>query len=552
MDGTTLAAALTGIAAAAVIRTTMLPTLGAWDTGEAQVVLPTLGTMHPTGFPAFVVLGWLFSIAFRPLGSPAFLMNLMSVVLVGAATGGIVLVGRRLGAPLAIAVAVGIGFALTPLVWAIGTAVDVHALHLALLVAVVLGLLRWAALVDRWRASEDDPRLRRLADRTIVITAAVFGLALANHGLAVLLIPPVGLYVLAVEPQVLRRPRLIVAALGACLGVAALLYLELPLRAGILRAPLVYGHPETWNGFWEIIMARQFQADVVGPLADPLGKGKALLDLASGQFGPLLALLPLGILATVIRRPRYALLSVTATAITCFFAASYVNARIDRYYLGPVFFSWTWLGILADTAVRRVLRVRDAAAAGGADLAAGGADPAAASEAGRGTDRVTGSEPGVEDLPPLPLPGRPRANTLVAIAVGIALLVPTMAGLSTRWHTLDRSRETWVDTWLDQAFAALEPNAVVVSWWSYSTPLWYGQLVEGRRPDVWVVDDRTRLDLYLGEVDDVIDANLGRRPVYVMRVTELDVQDLAKRYAIEPVGRPGNLYRVTGRQETSP
>ncbi len=533
VDGTTLAAALAGIAAAAIIRTTMLPTLGAWDTGEAQVVLPTLGTMHPTGFPAFVVLGWLFSIVFQPLGSPAFLMNLMSVVLVGAATGGVVLVGRRLGAPLAVAVAVGVGFALTPLVWAIGTAVDVHALHLALLVAVVIGLLRWAALVDRWRASGDDARLRRLADRAIVITAAVFGVALANHGLAVLLIPPVGLYVLAVEPQVLRRPRLIVAALGACLGVAALLYLELPLRAGILRAPLVYGHPETWNGFWEIILARQFQADVVGPLADPLGKGKALLDLASTQFGPLVALIPLGLLTTVIRRPRYALLSLTATAITCFFAASYVNARIDRYYLGPVFFSWTWLGILADTAVRRVLRDPAPRAAGEADLAAG-------------------HEPGGEDLVALPLPGRPRANTLVAIAVGVALLVPTVAGLSTRWHTLDRSQETWVDTWLDQAFATLEPNAVVVSWWSYSTPLWYGQLVEGRRPDVWVVDDRTRLDLYLGEVDDVIDANLGRRPVYVMRVTESDVQDLARRYAIEPVGRPGNLYRVTGRQERSP
>ena len=417
--------------------------------------------------------------------------------------------------------------------WAIGTAVDVHALHLALLVAVVLGLLRWGALVDRWRAGGDDARLRRLADRTIVITAAVFGLALANHGLAVLLIPPVGLYVLAVEPQVLRRPRLIVAALGACLGVAALLYLELPLRAGILRAPLVYGHPETWNGFWEIILARQFQADVVGPLADPLGKGKALLDMASAQFGPLVALIPLGILATVIRRPRYALLSLTATAITCFFAASYVNARIDRYYLGPVFFSWTWLGILADTAVRRVLR-------GGSPTPAGEADEAA------------GHEPGGDDVPPLPLPGRPRAQTLVALAVGVALLVPTVAGLSTRWHALDRSRETWVASWLDQAFAALEPNAVVVSWWSYSTPLWYGQLVEGRRPDVWVVDDRTRLDLYLGEVDDVIDANLGRRPVYVMRVTESDVQDLARRYAIEPVGRPGNLYRVTGRQESSP
>ena len=34
-------------------------------------------------------------------------------------------------------------------------------------------------------------------------------------------------------------------------------------------------------------------------------------------------------------------------AITCFFAASYVNADISRYYLGPALMAWTWLAILA-------------------------------------------------------------------------------------------------------------------------------------------------------------------------------------------------------------
>ena len=54
----------------------------------------------------------------------------------------------------------------------------------------------------------------------------------------------------------------------------------------------------------------------------------------------------------------------------------------------------------------------------------------------------------------------------------------------------------------------MHENAVVVSWWSYSTPLWYAQLVEGRRPDIDIIDDRTRLDRNLGDIYDVIDANL--------------------------------------------
>jgi hypothetical protein len=516
---------LTGLGAIAVLRATMLPTVGTWDTAEAQVIGPTLGTMHPTGFPAYVVLGWLTTAVLRPLGSPAFLMNLLSVLLVGAAVAGSVLVARRLEAPLPVAVAVGTGFALTPIVWGIGTAADVHALHIALVVAVTLGLLRWASLVDRWRMDPADGGARRTADRAIVLTAGVFGVAVANHALALLLVPAIGLYVLAVEPGVLRRPRLIAAALGVSLGVAALLYLELPLRAGPFRAPLVYGHPETWSGFWSIVLASQFQGDVVGPFGDLGGKLAGLADIATSQFGPLAVLVPAGLLVTAVRFPRYALLSFAATLVTCLFAASYVNARIDRYYLGPAFFAWTWIGVLATTVVDRI--------------------------AGRPErDALDTVAPPRAD--PGPTPGRLTPRSAVALAMAAVLVVPTGVALRDRWTAADRSQETWVARWLDEALSTIEPDAVVVSWWSYSTPLWYAQIVEGRRPDIWIVDDRTRLDLDLGEVEDVIDANLGRRPVYVMRVTASDIQNLGQRFKIEPAGQPGNLYLVTGRQETNP
>lgn len=44
------------------------------------------------------------------------------------------------------------------------------------------------------------------------------------------------------------------------------------------------------------------------------------------------------------------------------------------------------------------------------------------------------------------------------------------------------------------------------------------QKVEGLRPDVFVVDDRTRPDQNLGSVEDVIRMYLGKRPVFVDRL----------------------------------
>ena len=95
----------------------------------------------------------------------------------------------------------------------------------------------------------------------------------------------------------------------------------------------------------------------------------------------------------------------------------------------------------------------------------------------------------------------------------------------------------------------LEPNAVVVSWWSYSTPLWYGKHIEGRLPGVDIIDDRTRLDEDLGSPTDVVDRYLGERPVYVIRLD--DWQDLEEEFVIEPVPMPmpDSLWRVVGRRE---
>ena len=512
-DATTLVAIGTFVLALVVYRATMLPGVGAWDTAENQTVPPLLGTMHPTGFPAYVILGWFANQVLAPFGSTALRMNLLSGILAAGAGAVSVLVYRRLGAPALLAGAIAVAFALAPITWHIGVSADVHSFHVFLVVLVTLLLLRWDAAVQDAREAPDDEQLARRADRRIVLAAAVFGIAAANHALSLLMVPGIGLFVLATDRGILRRPKVVLAALGASTGVAALLYLQLPLRAGPFRAPLVYGHPESLTGLLEIVIARQFQGDIVGGGVGALVA--AFVDLARAQLGPLLYVVPVAFVVTAIRRPRYAAYSGLAVLITVLFASTYANARIDRYYLGPLFFAWSWVALTGGEIVTRLLGTADG-------------------------ERES------------PVAGLDLSRAALSVVLGLALLIPTAVAIRDRWSDQDLSTNTLPSDWLDEAFAAMDPNALVLSWWSYSTPMWYGQLIEGRRPDIAIVDDRTRLDEHLGDVVDVIEANIDTRPVYLIRLDPAEVEALTNRYAIEAIGRPGNLFRVTGRREPTP
>src|SRR4051795_8680010 len=341
-----LPALLVAVVAFVAAWTALLPGVAFWDTGELQTVAPLMGTAHPTGFPTYVLLGWLASTLLQPFGEPAFRMNLFSAMCVAVAAGVTGDLLRKLPGWSILGIAAGIGLALTPSAWAIATHAEAHSLHLALFAILLWLLVTWGERVAASSASEDGG-----GDRYLLAAAIVFGLAVGNHSLTLLLAVPVGLYVLAVDPGIWRRGRLVIGCVAALAVTIGLVYLELPLRSGPFRAGLVYGTPNTLEGFRYIVLAEQFQ----GSLSDPFGelprKFAELVTRAITQFGILAPLVPIGFLATVVRRPRYALLTGTAVAITCFFNASYVNADINRYYLGPVLVAWTWLAILAAVAI---------------------------------------------------------------------------------------------------------------------------------------------------------------------------------------------------------
>jgi len=211
---------------------------------------------------------------------------------------------------------------------------------------------------------------------------------------------------------------------------------------------------------------------------------------------------------TAVRRPRYALLSGSALALTCFFNSVYPDGAIDRYYIGPALIAWTWLAILA----------------------------AALLEAFLGWERA----------------GRRRAIGLGIAAV--VLLAPTAMAFWGRAQIVDRSEDTIAQRWTDEVLSAVEPNAVIVSWWSYSTPLWYATIVDGRRPDVTIVDDRNRVDQNLGDLNQVIASFFPARPVYLIRNGPTELPAVEARYDLEPIGASlaSNVLRVVYRTVSRP
>ena len=524
-----------GVAALALSILRLMPGLGFWDTAEFQTVLPVMGTAHPTGYPTYVLIGWFASVVLQPLGEPALRTNVLSAILVAIGSGVTVDLARRLSGSLALGIAAGLGIALTPIVWAIGTHADPHALHFALVAIILWLLVRWEQArrghlaSDRGRAN---PRERsapeptdRHADRLLVVAAVVVGLSIGNHSLTLLLGPPIILFVLAVEPGIVHRRRFIAVNIAAFAIPTVLVRFEMILRGGWLRAPFVYADPSTWTGFWYVTLGAQFHGWLTDPFSNAPKRIGDLIAVAVDQFGPLTAVIAIAFAVTMIRRPRYALLSGLTLILTCFFNSVYPDGAIDRYYIGPALIVWTWLAILGASVV---------------DLVTGPHRDGAVPRDGDPGRRVVRS----------PRQALRPVGLVVAAAVLLApslIALPARAGSSEIDETGNRAAQTWTNEVLD----AVEPDAVLVSWWSYSTPLWYATIVDARRPDVCIIDDRNRLDYDLGDLDQVIDRYIATRPVYLIRNGSSELGALAGRYTLTPLDAPDatNVLQVAATAE---
>ncbi|HSN73496.1 MAG TPA: DUF2723 domain-containing protein [Anaerolineae bacterium] len=476
------------LAALALYVATLAPSVATVfdDSLEFQVVLPSLGIAHPTGYPLYTLLGWLASRL--PVGDLAYRVNLLSA-LAGAATVGVLfLVARRLGSSRLPAVLMSIVFALSTIWWSQATIAEVYTLH-----GLAVALILYLTLSDR-------------GTRTPWL-ALVFGLALAHHRTTLLLAPGVGVYLLWSDPGVLRRPRdLAMLALAFLLPLG--IYLYLPLR-GQSVASLDGATIDTWASFVNHVLASDYNAFLsANPLAIQRPASYPLRLLLS-QMG--LAALLLGLLGWLRwpRQPKQWTLLALVLAANLVFAIGFKTADVDVFYI-PVVMVW----LLIAAAGLSWLLERLAAWLDSLDLRSGQA-------------------------------WQIMLTALLTVAVLLQPLMTTMRvlGSATRPQTCaevlavgetpaftPQRRDAWnaLNCGLAMLDQALPAESAIIGLQGEITLLRYLQMDRGLRPDVRLLDV-DREDERLAAVEAELAAG---RSVFVTR----ELPGLAERYSLSAAG----------------
>lgn len=472
-----------GLLAGVVYWRMAAPGVLAGDSGELQLAAWLAGLSHPTGYPLYLILGWLWSHGLDALGlaGPARAITLLSALLGALAVGltyllavALIAQSRRDAAAARpveriAALVAALTFAWTPTLWSQAVITEVYTLHVALAAALL-----WLALL--WRQEVRFlPRNRTSAPLSAL--ALLFGLGLAHHRATLLLLPALGIFLAWQAPAGYWRPRR--AALLALLALAPLLlYLYVPLRAPdtpYLSIELWPGQPtelldRSPAGLLGYLLGQRFAGEIQGP-AQAIAAAPGLLTRFAAELTPVgLALALLGVAVLAARR-QWPLLWLTGASFVLLtgFNLFYTIGDIAVFYIPSYLLACVWIGV----AVAWL-----------------------AEQAGR-------------------LAGR-RA----AIALAVLLAVLPLWLFWSQAAQQNRSRDsTAADDW--QALLAANPAraAVLVSNdRDELMPLWYLQQVEGVRPDLAGVFPLLLAEPGWLDVGQAVESALSTgRPVYLIK-----------------------------------
>jgi uncharacterized membrane protein len=403
-------------------------------------------------------------------------------------------------------------FAVTPTFWLQAVVAEVYTLNAALIVAILLALVTWAA---------------RGSLNALYLAAFLFGLSLAHHRTALLWIPAIAAFVWLANRQQDAAQRLTLSprrlvTLSLLVLAPLLLYLTIPLTAPM--APYVHVqvgpnqtldlYKPTLDGFLNYVTGRDFESEFRAP-AEALGRVVPSLRLLAAEVTWLGVLLGVIGLVWLARRSR-PLLALTGLGFLALFVFNlfYGIGDIAVYYI-PLYALWAlWIalgvGAIGGALAARCFGLTD--------------------DRRRTTDDQRPTAHAVSPCHLIAL-----SSCLLAFLLPIYLLL-------TNFAPADQSGNTTARVFWEATLAQPIPqNAILVTNdRDEMMPLWYMQYVEGRRPDLTGLFPLIQPTPDWADVGATADSALrSGRPVYLIK----PMAGLEVKFDLTPEGA---LVRVDG------
>ena len=352
---------LTGFISFVLYLLTIAPSVIQIDTGELAAVQCTLGIAHPTGYPLFTILGYVFSLIPLPV-TKIFQMNLLAALYCSAAvsvftfTAKIVLdnwnsfqfikhskeknkrkkkeSGKvvkpassstvELSEPFKIISAIfgGLFLALSKTFWFQSTSVEVYSLHLLLITLIILALVKAFLLSDKESS----------ISKYWIVFAITLVLGFTNHMTTLLIIPGVAYLYFTKNGFSTKSIKQIIFMLLIFFPILILVYLYLPIRAS--QSPVMnWGNPIEWERIIRHISGQQYQVWLFSSTEAAAKQFNYFVNNLPIEFSFSLLFALAGLVVSFIYARKFFIFNIIVFLSTVLYSINYDINDIDSYFL---------------------------------------------------------------------------------------------------------------------------------------------------------------------------------------------------------------------------
>ncbi|MDP6437727.1 MAG: DUF2723 domain-containing protein [Gammaproteobacteria bacterium] len=461
---------LTAIVTVVVYGLTTNPEVGFHDSAELALRASQPGASHAPGAPVHTLAGYLLT---RLFDSPVVATSLLSCLSGSLAAAMACLLLLALGTGRAVAVSGALAFAFSFPVWGNAIVTETYSLSLFFLGGCLLVALRW-------RESGNN--------KTLVILAGLYGLALGAHFANILLFPAFLYFVIAGRPEVFRNSSLFLGAMfvAVCLIAGANVALAMNVPS--------FGqtNPDSITGLFLYMSGAEHD-----PL-DVTGAGFYLDRITQHALifsrHYLFVLIPAGLAGGYILARRDRVNGMFMALVFVLYMGYFTLFGAGDYYImvSPAYLVFSlWVALAVDTLIRQ-------------------------------NSKEFGKYAGLAVLP------------LAAILVVISQFPDRYA----------EARSSEVREFAEESLKMFPADSVVVAKWGEFTVLNYYQQVNGRRPDIRIIlPVRNSRQYPHGVVEDYLSfvaARVCEQPVVTNKVSE-GLDDI---FEIQRLAPTSDWYRV--------